>query len=147
VKASTLYRIASVVLVLFAVGHTLGFRQTDPKWGVDAVVASMHSGHFIVQGFDRTYWDFFVAFGLFGSVFVLFAAVLAWQLGGLPPATLASLRGISWALALCFLALTILAWRYLFMLPLISSTVVTVVLLMAAWVAGKPQAEVKRASA
>ena len=33
--ASTLYRIAAVLLPLFAAGHTLGFRQSDPTWGVD----------------------------------------------------------------------------------------------------------------
>jgi hypothetical protein len=77
------YRIASVLLLLFALGHSLGFRQTDPHWGVDSVVASMRTVRFDVQGFSRTYWDFFVGAGFFVSVFLLFAAVLAWQLGGL----------------------------------------------------------------
>jgi hypothetical protein len=48
-KASMLYRIAAVLLLLFAAGHTLGFRQSDPKWGVDALLASMRSIHFDVQ--------------------------------------------------------------------------------------------------
>ena len=52
-KASTLYRIAAVLLLLFAVGHTLGFRESDPTWGVDALLASMRSIHFNVQGFNR----------------------------------------------------------------------------------------------
>jgi hypothetical protein len=56
-KASMFYRIAAVLLLLFAVGHTLGFRQSDPKWGVDALLGSMRSIHFDVQGFNRTYWD------------------------------------------------------------------------------------------
>jgi hypothetical protein len=30
-NASLMYRIASALLVLFAAGHTLGFRQTDPQ--------------------------------------------------------------------------------------------------------------------
>src|ERR1039458_6705309 len=60
-KASMFYRIAAVLLLLFAVGHTLGFRQSDPKWGVDALLGSMRSIHFDVQGFNRTYWDLFVA--------------------------------------------------------------------------------------
>ena len=54
-KASVLYRIASVLLVLFAVGHTLGFRMTDPKLGVDAIIASLQTLHFQVQGFSRTF--------------------------------------------------------------------------------------------
>jgi hypothetical protein len=96
-KASVFYRIAAVLLLLFAVGHTLGFRQSDPKWGVDAVLGTMRSIHFEVQGFNRTYWDLFVAAGLSVGVFYLFAAVLAWQLGGLSAETLPLTRGVAWA--------------------------------------------------
>jgi hypothetical protein len=92
VKAPILYRIASVLLLLFALGHTLGFRQSDPAWGVDTLLASMRSIHFDVQGFSRTYWDLFEAAGFSVGVFYLFAAVLAWQLGGLPEGTLAAMR-------------------------------------------------------
>ena len=45
-KASVLYRIAAGILVLFFLGHTLGFRGTNPPFGVDAVVAAMQSVHF-----------------------------------------------------------------------------------------------------
>lgn len=79
-KASMLYRIAAVLLLLFAAGHTLGFRQSDPTWGVDALLSSMQSIHFDVQGFNRTYWDLFVAAGFSVGVLYLFAAILAWQL-------------------------------------------------------------------
>ena len=105
-KASLLYRIASVLLLLFAIGHTLGFRQTNPEWGVGSLIDSMRSIHFDAQGFSRTYWDFFSAFGLFFSVFLLFAAVLAWQLGGLPAETFARMRRTAWALAIGFAAVT-----------------------------------------
>ena len=53
-KASLFYRIAAVLLLFFAVGHTLGFRQSDPNWGVDSLLGSMRSIHFDVQGFSRT---------------------------------------------------------------------------------------------
>ena len=46
--------------------------------GSRRVLGLMRSVHFDAQGFTRTYWDFFSAFGLFFSVFLLFAAVLAW---------------------------------------------------------------------
>ena len=88
-KASLFYRIASVLLLLFAAGHTFGFRQNNPQWRADAVLGLMRSVHFDAQGFTRTYWDFFSAFGLFFSVFLLFAVVLAWLPGGLPIETLA----------------------------------------------------------
>lgn len=138
-KASTFYRIAAVLLLLFAIGHTVGFRQSDPTWGVDMLLASMRSIHFDVQGFNRTYWDFFVGFGLFVSVFLVLAAVLAWQLGGLPPANLALMRGTAWAFALCFAAITVLSWRYFFIPPVVFSLVITLCLIVAAWLSAKPR--------
>ena len=35
-----LYRAASVLLLLFGVGHQYGFRRVDPGWGVDAVLGA-----------------------------------------------------------------------------------------------------------
>jgi hypothetical protein len=136
-KASMLYRIAAILLLLFAVGHTLGFRQSDPIWGVDALLSSMRSIHFDVQGFNRTYWDLFVAAGFSVGVFYLFAAILAWQLGGLPVATLALLRGTAWAFALSLAAITIVSWMYLFIIPIAFSIAITVCLTAAAWISAK----------
>jgi hypothetical protein len=137
-KASAFYRIAAVLLLLFDVGHTLGFRQSDPAWGVDALLASMRSIHFDVQGFSRTYWDLFVGAGFNVSVFLLFAAILAWQLGGLSAETLAYMRGTAWAFALCFVAMTILGWIYFFTLPIVFLSLITLCLIAAAWLSAKP---------
>jgi hypothetical protein len=137
VKAQILYRISSVLLLLFAVAHTIGFQQSDPTWGIDALLASMRSIHFDMQGFSRTYWDLFVAAGFIVGVFYLFAGVLAWQLGGLPAETLAVMRLTVWALALCFAAVTVVSWRYLFILPIVFSIVITVCLTAAAWLSAK----------
>jgi hypothetical protein len=136
-SASTFYRIAAVLLLLFAVGHTLGFRQSDPQWGVDALLASMRSVHFEVQGFNRTYWDLFVAAGFCVGIFYLFAAILAWQLARLPAATLAIMRGTAWAFAVCFAAVTVVSWKYLFMLPVAFSILITLCLSAAAWLSSK----------
>jgi hypothetical protein len=43
-------------------------------------------------------------------VFYLFAAVLAWQLGGLPAETLVTMRVTEWALALCFATAQEIDW-------------------------------------
>jgi hypothetical protein len=136
-QASVFYRIAAVLLLLFALGHTLGFRQSDPKWGVNPLLGSMRSIHFDVQGFNRTYWDLFVAAGFSVGMFYLFAAVLAWQLGGLPAATLALMRGTAWAFALCFAGITVVSWRYLFSTPIAFSIVITLCLTAAAWLSAK----------
>jgi hypothetical protein len=137
VKASHFYRIAAVLLLLFAIGHTLGFRQSDPAWGVGALLSSMQSMHFDVQGFHRSYWNLFEAAGFSVGAFYFFAAILAWQLGRLPPATLALMRGTLWAFALCFAAITIVSWRYLFILPIAFAIVITCCLTAAAWLAAK----------
>lgn len=132
-KASISYRIAAVCLVFFAVGHTLGFRQSDPRWGVDALLLSMRSIRFDLQGFRRSYWDLFSAAGFTIGILYLFAGVLAWQFGSLPAETRARLRGMRWALALCFVAVTVVACKYLFLVPIAFSTVITACLLAAAW--------------
>jgi hypothetical protein len=136
-KASILYRIAAVLLLLFAVAHTAGFRQTDPSWGVDALLSSLRSIRFDVLGFKRTYWDFFVAAGFSAGVFYLFAAILAWQLGGLPTATLAIMRGTVWAFALSFAVITAVSLKYLFIIPIAFSIAITICLTAAAWSSAK----------
>lgn len=136
-RASLFYRIAAVLLLFFAVGHTLGFRQSDPQWGLDAMLASMRSTHFEVQGVTRTYWEIFEAAGFSVGVFYVFAAILAWQLGGLPAPTLAIMRGTTWAFALCFAAITVVSWKYLFILPILFSIVITLCLTAAAWLSAK----------
>jgi hypothetical protein len=136
-KASIFYRVAAVLLLLFAAAHLFGFRQSDPKWGVDALLGSMRSIHFDVGGFSRTYWDLFLAAGFSVGVFFLFSAIMAWQLGGLSIDTLARMRGTAWAFALCFAAITLLSWRYLFLPPFVFSLVITVCLTSAAWLSSK----------
>src|SRR5260370_42577469 len=129
-KASVLYSMADVLLLLFDAGHTSGFPWSDPTWGVD--LGSMRSTHFYIMGFSRTYWDFYVGFGLFVSVFLLLAVALAWQLGSLPPDSLALMRGTAWAFAICFAAITVLSWKYFFIIPIGFSSVPTICLFAAA---------------
>ena len=135
-RASIFYRAAAALLFLFAVGHTLGFRESDPAWGVDPVLRSMQSTHFTIQGFTRTYWDFFVGAGFTVGVLYLFAAVLAWQLGRLSGETLALMRVTVWGFAGCFAAVTILSVKHLFWIPIIMAALVTVCLTAAAWCSG-----------
>ena len=135
-KASAFYRIAAGLMLLMDVGHTSGFPWSDPKWGVD--LGAMRSTHFDILGSSRTYWDFYVGFGLFVTVYLLLAVVLAWQLGGLPAETLATMRGVAWALPLCFAAITVLSWRYFFIIPIVFSAVITVCLIAGAWRSAKP---------
>jgi hypothetical protein len=99
---------------------------------------AMRSIHFDIMGSRRSYWDFFVGFGLFFSVLLVFSAMLAWQLGGIPAGTLALMRGTVWAFVLCFGAIAILSLRYFFVIPIVFSIVIFSCLAAAAWVSAKP---------
>jgi hypothetical protein len=137
VSPSLLYRAASVLLVLFAFGHQLGFRRVDPRWGVNAAIEALKTTQFQVQGMTRTYWDFFSGFGFFVTVLLVFAALLAFQLGGLPKESLRGLGLVTWAFALCFVMITLLTWRYFFIAPLVFSSLVALCLVLAAWSAAR----------
>ena len=134
-RASVFYRIAAVLLLLLDAGHTLGFPWSDPAWAVD--LSSMQSTHFRIMGFSRTYWDFYVGFGLTVSVLLLLAVAWAWQLGSLPPESLARMRGTAWMFAIGFAAITVLDWKYFFIIPIVFSGVITLCLIAAAWLSGK----------
>ncbi len=131
-KAKIWYRIAAVLLVLFAIGHTLGFRQVDPRWGAEPAVAAMKAVHFQVQGFERSYWDFYTGFGFFVTALQLLAAVLTWQMAGLPAEVLARMGLVAWGLVVCFAAVTVLSWKYFFMAPLVFSWVIMLTLIVGA---------------
>jgi len=137
-KESLLYRIASVLLILFALGHTLGFRRVDPRWRVDSIIGALRSTHFDVQGLNRTYWDFYIGFGLFVTVLLVFVAVLSWQLGSVPKESLLMMPIVTWGLAACFVLVTFLTWKYFFVVPMIFSGVITICFVFAAWIAGRP---------
>ncbi len=134
---SLLYRVASVLLVLFGLGHQLGFRRVDPRWGVDSAIGALKATQFQVQGMTRTYWDFFSGFGFFVTVLLFFSAILAFQLAGLSKEGLRSLSLVTWAFAVSFVVIALLTWRYFFIAPLIFSSLVALCLLMAAWSAAR----------
>src|ERR1051325_5394777 len=131
-----LYRIATVLILIFDLGHTSGYPWSDPAWGVD--LRTIQSSHFTVLGFSRTYWDFYVGFGLSISVYLLLAAVLAWQLGNVPAESARFVRIMGWALVLCFAGVTVLSCKYFFAIPIAFSGVITVCLGAAAWKSGRP---------
>jgi len=86
---------------------------------------------------NRTYWDFYTGFGLFVTVFLLFTAILTWQLGSLPKEILSTMWILNWSLAACFIVVTILSWMYFFVVPVVFSAVIALCLVYAAWLAGK----------
>ena len=136
-SATLLYRIATVVLVLFAAGHTLGFLRFRPASAEGrAVFDAMNSVGFDFKGRKYTYAGFYKGFGLMVTAYLLFAACLAWSLGDLAATQSPAVAVIAWAFTATQAACLLLSVLYFFVVPAIFSAVVLVCLGWAAWLVG-----------
>ena len=80
-KASMWLRALAVVMLLFALGHTLGTASPKVTRGPveGALFAAMQGYRFPVMGFERSHWDFYRGFAQSISVWMVVVAVIAWQ--------------------------------------------------------------------
>jgi hypothetical protein len=92
-KATSLYKIASVLLVLVAVGNTYGLLSF---WHVAAPMPPMR---FPIGHADFSYAQVVLGYQVFCSMCVLFAAYLAWHLAGLARTTPRAIGALGWILA------------------------------------------------
>jgi hypothetical protein len=133
-KATWLYRIAAILLLLFAAAHTIGFLKFVPPTSEGKAVMDAMNNVPLQPGAVYTYGDFYRGFGLFVTVYLLFAAFLAWHLGEfarkLP--TAGSLPWIFFCVQLASLAIT---WRYFPAPPVVSSALVALCVGLAAFLA------------
>jgi hypothetical protein len=128
-KYFSFYRLATYVLFLFAVGHTTGIISQKSKGTMgDAVLMSMKGVHFEFMGEDCTFYGFYFGFGMMLTVFLLFSATLTWWLGGLDQQTLKKALPIRWTLFVSFIFMTILSGMYFFIGPVITSSLITLLL-------------------
>lgn len=133
-KAALLYRIASVLLIFFAAGHTYGFLKFKPPSSEGAVVwDAMNSEHFQVKGANYSYGGFYVGFGLFATAYLLFSAYLAWHLGGMARINPKAIGTLGWAFFTLQVAGTVLSWKYFFPPPAVISALVAACVGLAAW--------------
>lgn len=131
-QPAILYRIAAVLLVLFAAGHQMGFRGVDTAWKAEELVRAMRETPLLVEGFTRSYWGFFSGFGFFTTAFMLFSAMLAWQLAKAAPGVRRSLQASRWAFAVCYVAIATFTWMYFFVTPGVFATLIAIALTLAA---------------
>jgi hypothetical protein len=139
VNTTLLLRIASVIALLFAVGHTMGSPWTPTEeLGPASVVEAMKSVSFDVMGSNRSYWEFYFGFGVSISVYMFAQAALLWLLAALAKTQSAAVRPFVVVLLASYAANGLVAWRYFFALPLVLSVII-VVCLSLALVASKPR--------
>lgn len=130
--APTLYYAASILLVLFAVVHTIGMFRRRTGTPMEGVVRAMRKTRFRIMGFERTMWDFYAGFGITVTAYLGFAAVTAWLLGNLTEGYPDAARSLRLALALVQIAVAVISWGWFFIPPGVISTVIALLLLLAA---------------
>lgn len=133
-NATLLYRIASVLLALFALGHTVGFLKFKPA-STDglAVREAMTNVQFQIGGAKFTYGGFYTGFGLFATAYVVFAAFLAWHLGGLASTTPRAIGALGWEFFALQLVSLALSWIYFLPPPVVLSGLIAICTGWAAW--------------
>jgi hypothetical protein len=92
------------------------------------VVEAMKSNQFDVMGATRSYWEFFIGYGLTISISVLLQAVVFWHLAGLAKTDPRRMRPIIAAFLFANLGFAILAWKYFFIPPLVGDLLITTAL-------------------
>jgi len=112
-KAKLFYRIAAVLFLLFAAGHTTGFLTFRPvETDARAVLEGMERVHFDFGGSSGTYAGFYTGFGLFVSAYLLFSTFLTWRLSYATSAETALGRTLAGTLFVVQLANVALCLRY-----------------------------------
>jgi hypothetical protein len=134
--STILLRIAAIVYAFYAAGHTYGAMYKDLHSGgplKQAVFSAMRSYTAQVQGFTRSYWDFYKGFGFIATWALVLFAILSWQLASLARTSPTAARPLVLTLFLVSIPMTILAWTNFFAAPGILSTAATLLLGAAAF--------------
>jgi hypothetical protein len=120
-----LLRIASVISLLFDAGHTLGGRQSWTFTGEAEVLQAMRTFRVDALGVSRTYMDFYRGFGFTLSVYLLLQAVVLWQLAKIADTNPAQAQPMILSFLLASVGSSILAWKFIFPIPVIFGLVIT----------------------
>jgi hypothetical protein len=132
-----LLRIASILSLLFATGHTSGGINLWSPAGETEVLRAMRSFHFDAMDVSRTYLDFYLGFGLTISVYLLLQSVVLWQLAAIARSDAPLIRPLIGTFLLASIVSTALAWRFFFIIPVICSAAIAVCLGFAYYAAGR----------
>jgi hypothetical protein len=130
-------RIASIISLLFTLGHSFGGLQKWSPTEDNAVLKAMTDVRFPAMGVSRSYLDLYLGMGWTISVFMLLQTVLLWQLASLARSEPARLRGMIAAFALAALVSAVIAWRLILPVPALFSAVLAIAL-AAAYMTARP---------
>jgi hypothetical protein len=137
-KATLLYRIASVLFFLFGIGHTYGFLTFLPSSAEGrSVFQAMQEVHFREHGANLSYGEFYRGFGVSLGIQLFFSSYLAWYMGDVARNAPGTLGLLGWVF--CAAQLVGLAMNFKSFAPpaAIFGLLLSLCLGWAAWLAGK----------
>ena len=124
-KAWLPLRLAAVISLVFAVGHTLGGLKGWSPIGDTEVLTAMRTFHFDVEGVNRSYYQFYRGFGFLLSVYLVLQAILLWQLASLARTNQLLARPLVWSFFVASFPIGALTWTFLFPTPVYFDAVLT----------------------
>jgi hypothetical protein len=125
-KATWLYRIAAILLLIFATGHTIGFLKFVPPTSEGKTIMDAMNNVHLEPGAAYTYGGLYRGFGLFVTVYLLFAAFVAWHLGELARKFQSAAGSLPWIFFCLQLVGLALSWKYFSPPPIVFSALVAV---------------------
>lgn len=134
---SILLRVASVITLLFAAGHTMGAWESWSPAGETEVLGAMRTFRFDAEGVNRTYLDFYLGFGFVISVYLLLQAILLWQLAAITKLEPLNVRPLIGSFFVASVVSALVSWRFIFTVPVACFAVIAVCLGLAFHAAGK----------
>jgi hypothetical protein len=118
-------------------GHTYGFLSLRaPSAEGRTVFDSMNKVHFVVGGRSYSYGEFYRGFGLSCTVSMILSAFLSWHLGELARSVPYAIGALGWVFFGVQLAGVALSFVYFGLPPMVLSTLVAIIVGLAAWMAG-----------
>ena len=135
-KAPILLRASSVISLLFATGHAMGGRKSWSPAGETDVLRAMKTVSYHGMGVDRTYWDFYAAFGHTLTVYMVLQTVLLWQMAAIAKDQPRRVRPLVASILVATIISGVIAWKLIFAIPAIFSAVLAVCLGLAYVAAG-----------
>lgn len=138
-KAQSLFRIASILVFLFALGHSLGYPWVGEVTAAQlGQIEALRAVTAPIQGFERSYWDFHVGFGVTISVFFLLQAIIFWRLGASAATESNTARFAAMLFAVFYVTCTAVNFLYFFWAPIILSALLAICLGAAAMRVSRP---------
>ena len=96
--------------------------------GDNEVLRAMTAVRFDTMGANRSYLDFYMGFGWSIAVAMIMQTVLLWQMASIARTDPASVRPMIAVIALATVASGVIAWRFIFPVPALFSSVLVIAL-------------------